>query len=328
MSEDLEEQRKSKKRSISGDGPEKKKRKIGSKKKEANENGTDSPKKQKKKSKKSKQPEENGVAKNETEMKVSSTDETAEIANEDSSAESDYTWDDVAPEKIAKEEEEPLPEGAAPFTNFRISPNTIRLLTERGFKCLFAIQAQTYDHIYDGKDLIGRARTGSGKTLSFALPVVEKLAPSSAQPPSAWGRAPKVLCLAPTRELARQIGKEFELVAPGRLKAVCIYGGAPYLPQENALRRGVDIVIGTPGRVIDMLDRGCLKLSEVRHVILDEADEMLNIGFADAIDKILAAAPNPEERQTLLFSATVPPWVTCLLFIIITQSVCSRLVNH
>lgn len=182
-------------------------------------------------------------------------------------------------------------------------------MTGRGFKCLFPIQAQTYDHIYDGKDLIGRARTGSGKTLSFVLPVVEKIyVEQKGKPMLTHGRPPKVLCLSPTRELARQIAQEFDLVAPS-LKSVCIYGGAPYMPQENALKRGVDIVIGTPGRVIDMLERKCLKLNEVQYVILDEADEMLNIGFADAVDQILASAPQPDQRQTLLFSATIPPWV-------------------
>jgi ATP-dependent RNA helicase DDX21 len=141
------------------------------------------------------------------------------------------------------------------------------------------------------------------------LPVVEKIyVDLKGQSRTTYGRPPKVVCLSPTRELARQIAKEFDLVAP-TLKAVCIYGGSPYLPQENALKRGVDIVIGTPGRVIDMLDRNCLKLADVKYVILDEADEMLNIGFADAVDKILASAPKPEERQTLLFSATIPPWV-------------------
>jgi len=141
------------------------------------------------------------------------------------------------------------------------------------------------------------------------LPVVEKIFIDMAgKPRSTYGRPPKVVCLSPTRELARQIAKEFDLVAPS-LKAVCVYGGAPYTPQENALKRGVDVVIGTPGRVIDMLDRNCLKLSDIKYVILDEADEMLNIGFADAVDKILASAPKPEERQTLLFSATIPPWV-------------------
>lgn len=201
-------------------------------------------------------------------------------------------------------------EGAAPFSQFRLSPGSLKILTERGFKYLFPIQAQTFDHIYDGKDLIGRARTGSGKTLSFVLPVVEKLyMEQKGQLRATFGRSPKVLCLSPTRELARQTAQELDVVAPS-LKTVCIYGGAPYMPQENALRRGVDVVIGTPGRVIDMLERKCLKLGTVKYVILDEADEMLNIGFADAVDTILAAAPKPEERQTLLFSATIPPWVS------------------
>lgn len=277
--------------------PEKKKRKTSKK----DDTSTD----KKKKSKKSK--DEGKAKEDEMEVIQKETEEEGEETKPDEDSEGDYTWDDVAEKE--KEKEEPLPEGAKPFSDFRISPTTVKLLQDRGFKCLFAIQAQTYDHIYDGKDIIGRARTGSGKTLSFVLPVVEKIFIDMAgKPRSTYGRPPKVVCLSPTRELARQIAKEFDLVAPS-LKAVCVYGGAPYTPQENALKRGVDIVIGTPGRVIDMLDRNCLKLTDVKYVILDEADEMLNIGFADAVDKILASAPKPDERQTLLFSATIPPWV-------------------
>jgi ATP-dependent RNA helicase DDX21 len=197
------------------------------------------------------------------------------------------------------------------FSKFRVSPETIKILEERGFKCMFPIQAMTFDHIFDGKDLIGRARTGSGKTLSFALPVIERLLNESKTDKKigkAPGRLPRVLCLSPTRELARQIAIEFDAIGR-QLSTVCVYGGAPYLPQQAAMRKGIDIIVGTPGRVIDHIERGTLKLADISYVILDEADEMLNIGFQEAIEKILENAPAPDKRQTLLFSATIPPWV-------------------
>lgn len=122
------------------------------------------------------------------------------------------------------------------------------------------------------------------------------------------GRLPKVLVMAPTRELAKQVATEFESVA-NHLSCFCIYGGMPYENQENALRKGLDIVIGTPGRLIDHIDRGNLKLDEIEFVILDEADQMLNFGFAEDMEKILKAMPKNKDRQTLLFSATIPDWV-------------------
>jgi len=194
------------------------------------------------------------------------------------------------------------------ISEFRISQATQQVLRSRGYNVLFPIQANTYDHIYDGKDVIGRALTGSGKTLSFVLPVVERLQEQIKDARPAYGRLPSVICLSPTRELARQIAKDFDEIGK-RLSTICIYGGSPYGPQEGALRRGVDVVVGTPGRVMDHIQRGTLRLSEVKYVILDEADEMLNIGFKDDVDEILSGAPEPGKRQTLLFSATIPPWV-------------------
>jgi len=166
----------------------------------------------------------------------------------------------------------------------------------------------TFDHVYDGKDVIGRARTGSGKTLSFVLPIIEKLSINGSKTQS---NRPRVLVMLPTRELAKQVSTEFEAVGAAlHLKAVCIYGGAAYGPQEGALRRGVDVVVGTPGRIIDHLDRQTLKLDNLQFVVLDEADKMLEMGFADDMDKILSLVPATQPHQTLLFSATVPDWVT------------------
>lgn len=165
----------------------------------------------------------------------------------------------------------------------------------------------TLKKIMDGCDLIGRARTGCGKTLAFVLPVVEMLQGEREE----RGAPPKVLVLAPTRELAKQVADEFEATAPPNLRSVCIYGGAPYRPQEEALRRGVQVVVGTPGRIIDHIDRGTLRLDGLRFLILDEADSMLDMGFKDEIQRVCDAmgTGNGLQRQVLLFSATLPPWV-------------------
>ena len=179
----------------------------------------------------------------------------------------------------------------------------VKVLNSRGIESLFPIQVATFDAIYNGAELIGRARTGTGKTLAFSLPVVEKLHLEA--PFTGYGRKPKVLVLAPTRELAKQVAEEFQSIGV-LLKTLCIYGGTPYDPQESTLRRGVDVVVGTPGRIKDHLDRGTLKLTDLKYVILDEADEMLNFGFAEDIEAILDFVPAENDKQTLLFSATVP----------------------
>ncbi|XP_036439166.1 nucleolar RNA helicase 2 isoform X2 [Colossoma macropomum] len=198
-------------------------------------------------------------------------------------------------------------EGA--FSNFRISPNTIKLLEARGVKYLFDIQVKTFNPVYDGKDVIGQARTGTGKTFSFAVPLVEKL--QSVPDDKRRGRPPKVLVLAPTRELAIQVAKDFKDVTR-KLSVVCFYGGTAYNPQVDAIRNGIDILVGTPGRIKDHLQNNKLDLSQLKHVVLDEVDQMLDMGFAEQVEEILSASytkgaeSNP---QTLLFSATCPSWV-------------------
>ncbi|KAF4317530.1 hypothetical protein BBO99_00003084 [Phytophthora kernoviae] len=196
--------------------------------------------------------------------------------------------------------------------DFRICAETKDNLKKRGIHTLFPIQSMTFDKILDGKDLMGRARTGMGKTLAFALPVIEKLLLD--QRPRSRGRAPRVVCMAPTRELAKQVASEFETTAPS-LATVCIYGGASYQSQNNAFRSGVDILVGTTGRVIDHIDRGNLRLHNCEFLILDEADTMLEMGFREDVQKVFAAMNQVKnegtgKRQTLLFSATIPKWVT------------------
>ncbi|KAI9922878.1 hypothetical protein PsorP6_000788 [Peronosclerospora sorghi] len=198
-----------------------------------------------------------------------------------------------------------------PLERFNISDETQKHLQARGITTLFPIQAMTFDKIMAGKDLIGRARTGMGKTLAFALPVIELLLKDKR--PRSRGRAPRVICMAPTRELAKQVASEFELSGPS-LSTVCIYGGASYQSQNNAFRSGVDILVGTTGRVIDHIDRGNLRLHNCEFLILDEADTMLEMGFREDVQKVFKAMEqvqneNSSKRQTLLFSATIPTWV-------------------
>jgi ATP-dependent RNA helicase DDX21 len=198
-------------------------------------------------------------------------------------------------------------EDPSSFNNYCLSPSTIRNLEKKGIKTLFPIQQCCFNHIYEGKDLVGRARTGTGKTLAFSLPIIERLEPSHE-----YGRKARVLVLTPTRELAKQVAEDFISIGTF-LKTLCIYGGVPYEPQETALRKGVDVVVGTPGRILDHIERKTLILDNLKFICLDEADQMLDIGFKDSMEAILkVAAPYGNKEKTyqmLLFSATLPTWV-------------------
>uniref|UniRef100_H9H6E8 RNA helicase n=1 Tax=Monodelphis domestica TaxID=13616 RepID=H9H6E8_MONDO len=214
-------------------------------------------------------------------------------------------------EESHSEEEQELSaeqkEGA--FSNFPISEETIQLLKARGVTYLFPIQAKTFHHVSSGKDLIAQARTGTGKTFSFAIPLVEKLQGDSQPRPR--GRAPKILVLAPTRELSIQVSKDFSDITK-KLTVACFYGGTPYNGQIDLIRRGIDILVGTPGRIKDHLQNGRLDLTKVQHVVLDEVDQMLDMGFAEQVEEILTVAykkDSEDNPQTLLFSATCPHWV-------------------
>ncbi|XP_020494232.2 nucleolar RNA helicase 2 [Labrus bergylta] len=198
-------------------------------------------------------------------------------------------------------------EGA--FSNFSISQFTIDKLKARGVSYLFDIQVKTFNPVYDGEDVIAQARTGTGKTFSFAIPLVEKLQKDTV--PLVRGRAPKVLVLTPTRELAIQVAKDFKDITR-RLSLTCFYGGSSYNPQIDAIRNGIDILVGTPGRIKDHLQNSKLDLSKLKHVVLDEVDQMLDMGFAEQVEEILATSYSKDSDsnpQTLLFSATCPPWV-------------------
>ena len=133
---------------------------------------------------------------------------------------------------------------------------------------MFPIQYLTFDHVYDNKDVIGQARTGTGKTLSFVLPLLERLAAEGLLTKTPR-RPPMVLVMAPTRELAIQVHREVEALSPEGMSSFCIYGGAPYEPQERAISRGLDILVGTPGRILDHMGRGVLKLNQLRSVHIE-----------------------------------------------------------
>lgn len=181
-----------------------------------------------------------------------------------------------------------------------LSEPTLRALAGMGIETPTPIQAAALPSLLAGRDVIGQARTGSGKTLAFGIPAIERLDPRR--------RMIQILVLTPTRELANQIAAVFETLASGRgLTIATIYGGRTYGPQRDLLRRGVHVVVGTPGRVLDLLNQGTMRLEAVELLVLDEADEMLDQGFARDVEKIIARTNRG--RQTALFSATMPDWV-------------------
>lgn len=195
----------------------------------------------------------------------------------------------------------------------------IDVLSSKGITSFTPVQAEAFDPIVARRDVIGRSRTGTGKTLAFGLPSLARLVQftESKQTRDKLGRMKRgrnvsMIILCPTRELARQVSEELAQVAqPLGLFVECFHGGVSYGPQANALRSGLDVLVGTPGRVIDHIERGNLDLSECDIAVLDEADEMLNMGFADDVETILkgVGSKNEQKTQCLMFSATTPPWV-------------------
>ncbi len=183
------------------------------------------------------------------------------------------------------------------FEALGLRPELLQAVSDMGYETPTPIQEAAIPPLLHGQDLLGQAQTGTGKTAAFALPLLQQLTPG--------GKHVQALILAPTRELAGQVAEA--LYAYGRplhTRVLPIYGGQSYTYQIGRLQRGVDVVVGTPGRILDLLDKGALDLSQVRFVVLDEADEMLSMGFIEDIETILGATP--EERQTALFSATLP----------------------
>jgi ATP-dependent RNA helicase DeaD len=187
----------------------------------------------------------------------------------------------------------------ANFADLQIHPSVLRAIADVGYESPTAIQAATIPPLMAGSDVVGLAQTGTGKTAAFAIPILSKIDVTS--------KATQALVLAPTRELALQVAEAFSRYGAhlSKLNVLPIYGGSSYGVQLAGLRRGAQVVVGTPGRVIDHLERGTLDLSHVDYLVLDEADEMLAMGFAEDVERILA--DTPEYKQVALFSATMPP---------------------
>ena len=222
------------------------------------------------------------------------------------------TRDRMVPEERrahAQEEEEPLPAASPPpaseeemtptFEDLGLAPNLVRALHEIGWTTPTPIQARSIPLLLQDRDMIGQAKTGTGKTGAFGLPILQKL--------DTTGKELQAIILTPTRELAVQVADEFERIGKHTgVRVVTIYGGAAFGPQLDGIRRGAHVCVGTPGRVIDLMKRGSLKLTHVKACVLDEADRMLDMGFIEDVEWILERLP-PGRKQMMLFSATMPP---------------------
>ena len=183
------------------------------------------------------------------------------------------------------------------FEELGVRPETVASLAEKGITHPFRIQQLSLPLALDGHDVIGQAKTGTGKTLAFGIPLLERLEPG--------GTAPQALVIVPTRELCMQVAEDIaEAGKNAGARVLAIYGGKAYEPQIEQLKKGVDVVVGTPGRLIDLNNQKILNLSQVKSLVLDEADEMLDMGFLPDVEKLVSKVP--ATRQTMLFSATMP----------------------
>jgi ATP-dependent RNA helicase RhlE len=194
------------------------------------------------------------------------------------------------------------------FAALGLAEPLLGALARAGYVTPTPIQARAIPPLLDDFDVLGIAQTGTGKTAAFALPILQHLAEDRTRMPPKTARA---LVLAPTRELALQIGETFATFAqPFGLRSTVIFGGVGQGPQAAALAKGVDVLVATPGRLLDLLQQRLLRLDEVTHLVLDDADRMLDMGFVRDVTRIVKAVPL--ERQTMLFSATMPPAVAAL----------------
>ncbi|MGN6199685.1 DEAD/DEAH box helicase [Humibacter sp.] len=225
--------------------------------------------------------------------------------------------DDIVLERLQAEAIEASDVEGVTFGDLGLGGNIVRALAELGAESPFPIQAATIPEVLTGRDVLGRGRTGSGKTIAFGAPLVERLmqlwaASGRASGKRTMGRSPRALIMAPTRELALQIDRTVQPIARSvGLFTTQIYGGVPQARQVGALRRGVDIVIGTPGRIEDLIEQGHLDLSEVVITVLDEADHMCDLGFLEPVQRIIRRTA--EGGQKLLFSATLDTGVASLV---------------
>jgi ATP-dependent RNA helicase RhlE len=187
------------------------------------------------------------------------------------------------------------------FADGVVSPRVLAALNRQNITTPNRVQSESIPALLDGRDVVMQSPTGSGKTLAFLIPLFEKIRPGSP--------GPRALIVAPTRELAIQVNSVFTSLDPG-LRVALLYGGVGYHGQMYALKRGVDVVIGTPGRILDMIERKLVSLSRIEYLVLDEADEMLDQGFARDVERIIGLTYSP---QTVLASATIPDWVSTMI---------------
>jgi superfamily II DNA/RNA helicase len=223
-----------------------------------------------------------------------------------------------APEELESQVEElggaPVASDSPLFSDFDVHPDVIAALAEVGITRTFAIQELTLPLALAGHDLIGQARTGTGKTLGFGVPMLQRVAP----PAEGGDGVPQALVVVPTRELCVQVARDLSAAGAKRgIRVQAIYGGRAFEPQVQSLQNGVEIVVGTPGRLLDLAQQGHLILGKVKVLVLDEADEMLDLGFLPDIERILAMVP--DKRQTMLFSATMPGPIVTLSRSFMTQ---------
>ncbi len=198
------------------------------------------------------------------------------------------------------------------FTDLPLTPAMRDAIAGAGYSIPTPIQAQAIGSILEGRDLIGCAQTGTGKTAAFTIPIIELLAGAGSRLAAQGGSGPRALVLAPTRELALQIAEAFDTLGGGHgIRTVVLIGGEPMGPQLNALAKRPAVIVATPGRLFDHLERRTVSLGSLRIVVLDEADRMLDMGFAPQVERILRVAPL--DRQTLCFSATMQPEVETLV---------------
>ncbi len=213
------------------------------------------------------------------------------------------------------------------FAELDLHPHVVRRLADLGYRSPRPIQAQAAGPILGGRDVLGLAETGSGKTMAYAAPVVHRLMTERPAAPARPGRRPKgrprpgiptpesrlrALVICPTRELARQVAGEFDHLVQGSvLRCALVYGGVGMKPQAEAVAAGADIVVGVPGRILELLNADAMSASHLRHVIIDEADRLFDLGFRPQVRDILDRTPS--DRQTLLFTATMPPGVDTLV---------------
>ena len=225
-------------------------------------------------------------------------DDKKEVDQKDDNKEEGFTTTiEASSTEVTADEAKSEPQSG--FDGFGFSEALLKTLADKGYSDPSPIQKAAFPELMLGRDLVGQAQTGTGKTAAFALPLLERL--------ESGRKTPQVLVLAPTRELAMQVADSFKAYAAGHphLKVLAVYGGTDFRSQISTLRRGVDVVVGTPGRVMDHMRQGTLDTSGLTSLVLDEADEMLRMGFIDDVEWILEQLP--KERQVVLFSATMPP---------------------